>query len=209
MRAPLSAPFLAVCRLSETVKVCKAFWCHMDLRRAGARGARWPSPRHNSLGLDVWLQFQLDADVYGFFASCLMMMGFNPTCRLHDWCCCFQPPTTHLLSPTTSTRGIDSSMATRGSGSLFISADFRSVVVWSRRPSRPRSSQVDFLRLALTERFLDRFPDWLQTRRSDYFPLQYIISLPPARFFGQIQADSFFKLYFFLDLSPQNIVSFL
>jgi len=48
-----------------------------------------------------------------------------------------------------------------------------------------------------------------QTPRSDYFPWQYIISLPPARFLAQIQADSFFLIFFFLDLIPQNIVSFL
>jgi len=36
-----------------------------------------------------------------------------------------------------------------------------------------------------------------QTPRSDYFPWQYIISLPPAMFFAQIQADSFFSIIFF------------
>ena len=36
-----------------------------------------------------------------------------------------------------------------------------------------------------------------QTPRSDYFPWQYIISLPPARFFAQKQADSFFLNYIF------------
>jgi len=37
----------------------------------------------------------------------------------------------------------------------------------------------------------------IQTPRSDYFPWQYIISLPPAMFFAQIQADSFFSNYIF------------
>ena len=49
----------------------------------------------------------------------------------------------------------------------------------------------------------------VQTPRSDYFPWQYILALPPARFFAQIQANSFFNLLLFLDVSPQNIVSFL
>jgi len=35
-----------------------------------------------------------------------------------------------------------------------------------------------------------------QTPRSDYFPWQYILSLPPARFFARIQADSFLFLFF-------------
>jgi len=35
-----------------------------------------------------------------------------------------------------------------------------------------------------------------QTPHSDYFPWQYIISLPPAMFFVQIQADSFFIIIF-------------
>ena len=48
-----------------------------------------------------------------------------------------------------------------------------------------------------------------QTPLSDYFPWPYIISLSPARFFAQIQADSVFIYIFFLDLSPQNIVFFL
>jgi len=37
---------------------------------------------------------------------------------------------------------------------------------------------------------------WRQTPHSDYFPWQYIISLPPAMFFAQIQADSFFIIIF-------------
>jgi len=36
---------------------------------------------------------------------------------------------------------------------------------------------------------------YFQTPHSDYFPWQYIISLPSAMFFAQIQADSFFYNY--------------
>jgi len=90
--------------------------------------------------------------------------------------------------------------------------------------SRVASLQVNWLTSGITRRSFTKFkhisvafiliatvkfasfyieypcPDWyhplLQTPRSDYFPWQYIISLPPAKFFAQIQADIFFNYIF-------------
>ena len=69
---------------------------------------------------------------------------------------------------------------------------------------RPNTETGSFAKLGISEWLClfsyvtpeDIDPRQPQTPRSDYFPWQYILSLPPAMFFVKILTNSFFIFYF-------------